>query len=446
MKRIASLALILCCASMAWSQGRSAGRHLSKYPVPHPLRQNRLAQSSAAMSNSTLSPQPAAAARKSRSWGLGTYPNGTWAQLMDVNGWGVAVGLGDTGNGYDQTLDPPRGYTRPIGIPLFGRDAMKWFDLGTFGGESYENTYQTALTACMGIADTGMIVGLAPTTGDPVTKAVKYDRAFAWTPESGLVDLGALEKRGFHNSNAIGVNKLGTLIVGWSGPTVDFTVPPLPVVWTPSIFGKEGRQVTSWKIHELDTKGFEQFPYWVAETANVSGQIVGFAFDDSGAQIAVLWNPLPHGLGWKAMQLPASSEYPDYINTWAGGINEKGEIVGTITNADYSSDLPALWRPADHQRQHYKVTVLRTLSGLPGSYGDPAAINDLGDIVGTTYDPPDYNSVPTLWSAGNPDFVQALDFQGYFGVANKVNDFRIVVGGYWSDSCPQGCAAATQIR
>jgi hypothetical protein len=31
----------------------------------------------------------------------------------------------------------------------------------------------------------------------------------------------------------------------------------------------------------------------------------------------------------------------------------------------------------------------------------------------------------------------------YFGVANKE---KIVVGGYWSDSCPQGCAVAMQIR
>ena len=62
------------------------------------------------------------------------------------------------------------------------------------------------------------------------------------------------------------------------------------------------------------------------------------------------------------------------------------------------------------------------------------------------YDPPEYNAVATLWNAGKPAFVQALDFQGHFGVANKVNDFRIVVGGYWSDSCAQGCAVAIQIR
>ena len=84
-------------------------------------------------------------------------------------------------------------------------------------------------------------------------------------------------------------------------------------------------------------------------------------------------------------------------------------------------------------------------AGSLRSDNEPAAINDLGDIVGTTYDA-DYNPTPTLWSTKDPNSVQALDFHGYFGVANRVNDFRTVAGGYWSDNCPQGCAAAAQLR
>lgn len=70
----------------------------------------------------------------------------------------------------------------------------------------------------------------------------------------------------------------------------------------------------------------------------------------------------------------------------------------------------------------------------------------LGDIVGTTYDPPDYNPPATLWSTKDPNFAQALDFKGFFGGAYRVNDFRFVAGAYWSDKCPNSCAAVVQLH
>lgn len=91
------------------------------------------------------------------------------------------------------------------------------------------------------------------------------------------------------------------------------------------------------------------------------------------------------------------------------------------------------------------MTVLGTPPGIPDNSSFPASINDLGDIVGTSNDA-DGSPRPAYWSTKSPSSAQLLDFNGYVGVANKVNNLRMVVGGYWSDTCPQSCAAAAQLR
>jgi len=103
-----------------------------------------------------------------------------------------------------------------------------------------------------------------------------------------------------------------------------------------------------------------------------------------------------------------------------------------------------LWQPLDRLRHDYNLTVLGMLS--PNSVAEANAINDRGDIVGVTYSPPDYVPVPTLWSTKDPSFVQTLNFGGHNGVANKINNFGAIVGEYWSDECPNGCAAAAQLQ
>lgn len=431
MKHITILCLLLCglLMSSAWGQQQASIPRVGKSGVLH----HRPAH---AVNSARMTADHSVAMAKTKFYDLGKYPDGTWAQIMDINDWDVAVGLGDTLAGYDSTLDPPRGYTRPLSISLFGPWSMHWFDLGTFGGESYQNTFSTANTAASGITNTGMIVGLAPRTDN-------YIRAFAWTARSGLVDLGALEDINYFYSNAIGVNRHGTLIVGWSGAIDNFTLPSLPVAWTPSVVHNH-HTVATWNIHQLETGGHDQFPYWVAATANNFGQIVGFAFDDSGNQLGFVWNPIP-GNGWKILKLPVPHGYADYIQTVAAGINEKGEIVGNIWTADYSMSFPVLWQPVDPYRQSYRMKLLTMPPGIPDNSSFPASINDLGDIVGSSYDA-DGNPLPSYWSTKNPSSATLLDFDGHVGVANKVNDLRIVVGGYWSDSCPQGCAAAARLR
>ena len=429
---------------VAAAQQPSTTTHKGKYGIPrHEIVKANPNPTNAARSyfaaSGTNAPQTI------EFYDLTTFPNGTWAQLVDVNDWGVAVGLGDTGAGFDSTLDPPRGFTRPIGVSLFGPRALQWFDLGTFGGESFQNTFQTADTAATGIANTGMIVGLAPTApDDPATATMKYVRTFVWTHQSGLIDLGALEALGYEFSNALGTNRLGTVVARWSGVDDQFTTSTSPVAWTPHLQHDNGELTQSWKIHQLDTTGYQQFPFWVAYAANNFGQVIGVAWNQDYQQLGFVWNPLPGG-GWKILPLPIPRKYLDYINLFPAGINEKGEIAGTIWTAGYSESLAVLWQPLDHYRWLYKMSILGAPPGIADNSSHPAAINDLGDVVGTSYDA-DGNPLPAYWSTKTPNLAYLLDFNGLFGVANKINNLRMVVGTYWSDTCANGCAAAMQFR
>jgi probable HAF family extracellular repeat protein len=308
---------------------------------------------------------------------------------------------------------------------------MQWFDLGTLGGDRTDTKVM-----CMGVADTGMIVGHA---------AIKLDdivNAFAWTPKSGMVDIGTLANLGYSGyswSLAYGVNKAGTLIVGWSGREW-MGQDMLPVVWTPKVVWTSGGPTTTWNMQKLDTDGFGEAGYFYAMSVNNRGQIVGTATYSDGVEIAVLWNPVPGGNGWKIMQLPVSSDYP---NAWPDNINDKGEIVGAVASSDGSTALPALWQRKSPSENIWNLTVLASPPGPP--YSEAMGINDRGDIVGYTYDA-NWNSFAARWRAKDPTFVQLLDFPGAgspgaWSWAFKVNDSGIAVEAYGSDTIPENVAA-----
>ena len=338
---------------------------------------------------------------------LGTLPGGTWAEMWGINDLGVAVGLGDN----------PDGNLRPIGVPLRGPQAFQWFDLGTLGGE----TKDCCWSMCMEVANSGLIVGHTPAPDGSI-------RAFAWTAASGVVDLGTLE--GHTQSIVGGVNKAGNLIVGWSGVTL--WDDSLPVVWTLDGPGK------SWTIHKLDTQGFEQVSGWAAWTVNNNGQIVGSGWDNAAqVQVPFLWNPVPGVNGWKAMNLETSTAHP---HAEAVDINQAGEIVGNVFAPDWSTALPALWRPAAPAGSDWKLTVLPTLSGLGSGWNLALGINDAGDIVGASNDAGG-NWLAARWSAKDAQFVQVLGFPGDWSVARKVNNNGIAVGGYGIGENPERAAA-----
>ena len=246
MKRTISIGVLCAClAPIAPAQQQPVlphwGRHLGALPA--------IASQDAAASLQLSSPQAV------KIFDLGHYPGGTWAEPRDINDFGLVVAFGDV---------PPDGYTHPIAAPIFGLAAGKWFDLGTLGGERYDEVM------CMGVADTGLIVGHAALQDDVTI------HAFAWTPATGMVDIGVLTDQGFNFSLAYEVNRSGSLIVGFSGSGW-YSSDTLPVVWTRNLVWASGRPALQWTISKLDTRGFDGSTGWYATSVNNAGQIIGMA-------------------------------------------------------------------------------------------------------------------------------------------------------------------------
>jgi probable HAF family extracellular repeat protein len=347
-------------------------------------------------------------AQKGGVWDLGTYPGGTWADPRGINNAGVIVGSGDIKSGD----------THAIGVTLRGPGSLDWFDLGTLGGDD-----AFPGTMCMGVADTGLIVGHSFL---PENTAV---HAFAWTHGWGMVDIGTLRPE-HSDSYAYNVNKAGTLIVGWSGSGW-WPENSRPVVWTPSRAGRhddDDAPGRTWTIHELDTTGFKDATNWSAIAVNNRGQIVGWAMR-AGIYIPVIWNPAPDGLGWRIAALPISKPY---LQAWPDDINEEGQIVGALASATWETSRAVLWQPVAPKVGRWSLTVLPQL-GAARVYCEALSINDRGDIVGYAWDA-DSLGPATRWSAKDAKFVQSLEALGFpvgdWSMAAKVSDSGIVAGSY----------------
>ncbi len=428
MKRIRIVVLVLCACfvSAAWAQPQAVGARMSKHAIHHKAM-NSLAKPNAVPSSASVTAQ--AAAHQSKIWELGTYPGGTWASMGDVNDFGVAVAQGDL----------PDGSTHNFAVPLLGPRAGEWIDLGTLGGT--ESGWDEGLIT---ISDTGVIVGHSASTDQ------NRPHAIAWTEKSGVIDLGTLADiryPTYNSSYAEGVNKLGTLIVGWSGveDSCINCAPTLPVVWTPSVVWKNGRTVKTWTIHKLDTAGFDAMTKWYAWAVNDFGQIVGEGNGDNGEFVGVIWTPLKNGT-WKLRRLPAVARYP---NSEPFNINDRGEISGDIEPADFSVWIPAFWKPLDLFRMAYSNPIVLPMpqGGYTNCYTD--GINELGDLTGECWG--DDVDQAVRWTTKDTTFSQVLGFPGDWSWSFRVNNNRIAVVTYGGgDKCSAdnyiSCGGAIQFH
>ena len=424
MRRISISILILCAcfASAPWAQ--KATSHAETHPgrphaANHMLPAGGIRNPYVVQSN----------ASQNKVWELGTYPGGTWASMGDVNDFGVAVAQGDL----------PDGSTHNLAVPLFGKHAGEWIDLGTLGGT--ESGWDEGLVT---ISDTGLIVGHSASTDQA------RPHAMAWTETSGMVDLGTLADVGYpeyNSSYAAGVNKWGTLIVGWSGVEQSCLgcAPTLPVVWTPTVVWKNGKLVTKWKIHKLDMTGFAVITKWYAWAVNDFGQIVGEGSGDNGEFVGVLWTPLQNGK-WKVMQLPALANFPE---PEPFNINDRGEISGDIEPADFSVWIPAFWKPLNASRKSYSNPIVLPTpeGGFTNCYTD--GINELGDLTGECWG--DGGDQAVRWTTKDATFSQVLGFPGDWSWSFRVNNNRVAVVTYGGgDNCPAdtygSCGGAIQLH
>ncbi len=439
MKRIGFLLLVLCASivSVAGAQQSATEPPVGKnWHLGH-LMANRIPTPSDVTGSQSLNVQ-ANPDDPAKVWELGTYPGGTWFTTWHINDLGVIVGLGDV---------PPIGsdgvgYTHTLVVPLFGPNAGEWIDLGTLGGEQpkgWEEPFDD-------VSNTGLVVSHSTgTNGLP--------RAVAWTKETGMVDLGTLADTGnptytdYKASNAIGTNKLGTLIVGNSGVGPTGEHPGVPVVWTSSKVWVNGKFVTKWKIQELDTAAFPGFS-WTAWSVNDFGQIIGVGGNDGETiLVAALWNPRADGKGWE--QLMSLSPCQDYPSPDPYGINEKGEIVGGVTLPDQSMWLSVLWKPLDSKRTKYSPAIVLPVPKGGFTSCEGVGINDLGDMVGDCWS--NRKDLPTRWTTKDLTLAEIIKFPGTWGFSWGVNNNGIAAVTYGGGTnCPGhtygSCGGAVQLH
>jgi probable HAF family extracellular repeat protein len=324
---------------------------------------------------------------------LGAEGNDNLGCAMSVNdqGW-TEIMAGNVQPGQQDSV---------VGKLLNGRalidvDGFK-LDLGTLGGlNSWMNWGE--------INDFGQVVGFSETNvPDPNGEDIcgfgthLTCRPFLWQ----FFHLSALPTLGGNNGQASAINDRGQIAGFAENTTVDSGCPPnriqLPVLW------EKG------KAQPLPTVGSD--PDGVAFWINDRGQAVGYSGTCTAALHAVSWEngtafPLPD-LGTGAI---------------AQGINNQGQIVGTVGSPDGTTQYGALW-------QNGAITNLGT---LPGDFAAIATgINSKGQVVGSTWDSNFNWSHGFIWQDGVMTDLNTLfpASSNLFAImANKINERGQVSG------------------
>jgi len=159
----------------------------------------------------------------------------------------------------------------------------------------------------------------------------------------------------------------------------------------------------------------------VAVALNDFGQVTGVSLATNGARSGFLWTPSrPNGLSGSMADIPIIP------GGRAGCINNSGQVVGGGYGGDTSATA-YLWTPSNPNGPTGTVTALDGPSRLPYVY-DVGAINDAGQIVGTTYNIQcgingcNIGDVDvTLWRSSNPHVIGP-------GVAWGLNSAGQIVG------------------
>jgi probable HAF family extracellular repeat protein len=242
-------------------------------------------------------------------------------------------------------------------------------DLGTLGGA---DTYP------QDVSDSGRVIGFT------TTPAGAIQRAFTWTQDGGLVDLGTLA--GGTTASAEAVNNAGQ-VVGWSTST-------------------SGSRAFSW----TEAGGMQDIGPGYGQALNEQGQVVAqsAARDDVGA--AYLWT---------------STGGPKSLGTLGGDnsipydINENGQVVGE------SWTVPGVHSPSITTLHAFSWTAgggMIDIGSLGGGYAIANAVNDSGQIVG-------YSTTATSSTLHAFSWTQAGGMRDLGpGIAWDVNNAGQVVG------------------
>jgi probable HAF family extracellular repeat protein len=255
---------------------------------------------------------------------LGTL-GGTFSQASGINNIGQVVGMSQISG--DSAIHA-----------FLYRDG-RMIDLGTFGG---------SFTWARDINDFGQVVGMSQTSGDSATHAFLYYNG-------SMADLGTL---GGTSTVATGINNAGQ-VAGSSATTGNLV--------SHAFLYQNG------SMHDLGTLSTPD-KYSSAAAINQSGQVVGQATSANGFGHAFLY-------GNGSMSDLGTLSGPNGPQSFAQGVNDLGDVVGTsYFTGDDPSDQP-------HAFLYTKTTGMTDLGTLSGPGGFPSsayAINNAGQVVGTS--------------------------------------------------------------
>jgi probable HAF family extracellular repeat protein len=295
----------------------------------------------------------------------------------------------------------------------------KLIDLGTFGGPNSFYFSQPIVESvnnrgtAVGGADTSLSDPYAPNCDTPDCLIV---HAFQWKNGS-LNDLGTLPYG--HSSEAFWVNDAGLILGGSENGEID------PVAGVPE------NVAFVWSHGEITSLGTLGGGFSFGNAMNNRGQVVGIALNSVPDPFSIV------GLGtqtraflWQdgQMQDLGTLGGPD---SWGAFVNERGQVVGwSFTDSTLNSvtgiptQHPFLW-------EYGKMHDLKTLGGTRAVVGAIAgsgggAINNQGQVIGTSNLAGDLTHHPFLWSRGILKDLGTLG--GVNGEAYWINDSGDVVG------------------
>jgi probable HAF family extracellular repeat protein len=211
--------------------------------------------------------------------------------------------------------------------------------------------------------------------------------------------MSALPTLGGNNGEASAINERGQIVGMAENGTADSSCSPnatnnriqLPVLWE------------NGKAQPLPTVGSDPdgFAIWI----NDRGQAVGYSGTCTAALHAVSWE---HG---------TASPLPDLgTGALAYGINNQGQIVGTVGSSDNATQYGALWQNG----------ALTNLGLLPGDFGGIATgINSKGQVVGSNWDSNFDWSHAFIWQNGVMTDLNTLfpaSSNLFATMANKINE------------------------
>jgi probable HAF family extracellular repeat protein len=285
---------------------------------------------------------------------------GLGSRAFALNDVGIAVG--------DSTFEGPGAGVVAASHAAFFKSGVA-FDLGTLEGALYSRAND--------INAAEQVVGFSSTTLDG-----PYSRAFVWTGQTGMYDIGTLGGA-FAQANAINDNGV---VTGWSQTTAPASVMAQTHAFLYQLTGP-GSPIPS--MRDLGTLGgFNSYGTCV----NASNHVVGYSDINKT-------NNLFHGFfynGEKMIDLGSlAGNTPKGDYSVALGINSSDQVVGYTFFLDPATEHPAqvkqvafIWSNLTPGSQINKMIDLNTLTGQPGSkyyLFSAVAINNKGQIAASAY-------------------------------------------------------------